>query len=68
MDAGYHTVESIAYTPKKELLNVRGISEAKADKIAAEGKNILLLDATPFSPPLSSLGELSVLPFLFWMN
>ncbi|RKP13286.1 hypothetical protein BJ684DRAFT_20204, partial [Piptocephalis cylindrospora] len=36
LEAGYHTVESIAYTPKKELLNIRGISEAKAEKIAAE--------------------------------
>lgn len=32
-DAGYHTIEAIAYTPKKELLNVKGISEAKAEKI-----------------------------------
>ncbi|KAF8926721.1 recombinase rad51 [Dissophora ornata] len=34
--AGYYTVESIAYTPKKALLLIKGISEAKADKIITE--------------------------------
>lgn len=32
-DAGFHTIEAVAYAPKKELLNIKGISEAKADKI-----------------------------------
>ena len=32
-EAGYFTVESIAYAPKKSLLSIKGISEAKADKI-----------------------------------
>lgn len=32
-DAGYHTVESVAYAPKKSLISIKGISEAKADKI-----------------------------------
>lgn len=35
-EAGFHTVESVAYTTKKELCNIKGISEAKADKIQAE--------------------------------
>lgn len=26
-------MEAVAYAPKKELLNIKGISEAKADKI-----------------------------------
>ncbi|GAA96837.1 hypothetical protein E5Q_03510 [Mixia osmundae IAM 14324] len=34
-ESGYNTVESVAYTPKRELLKVKGISEAKADKIIA---------------------------------
>jgi len=34
-EGGYHTVESIAFTTKKLLMNVKGISEAKADKIMA---------------------------------
>jgi hypothetical protein len=37
-EAGYHTVESIAFTPKKILLTVKGISENKADKLLAEGE------------------------------
>ncbi|KDE07491.1 DNA repair protein RAD51 [Microbotryum lychnidis-dioicae p1A1 Lamole] len=32
-DAGYNTLESIAYTPKKMLQLVKGISEAKAEKM-----------------------------------
>lgn len=32
-EAGFHTVEAVAYAPKKELINIKGISEAKADKI-----------------------------------
>ena len=35
-EAGLHTIESIAYTPKKVLVGIRGISEQKADKIVAE--------------------------------
>lgn len=35
-DAGYHTVEAVAYTTKKALLEVKGISEAKAEKIINE--------------------------------
>ena len=37
VEAGFHTVESVAYTPKKALLAIKGISEAKCDKILAEG-------------------------------
>lgn len=32
-EAGFHTIEAVAYAPKKELLNIKGISEAKADKV-----------------------------------
>lgn len=32
-EAGYYTVESVAFAPKKNLLTIKGISEAKADKI-----------------------------------
>lgn len=37
-DAGFHTIEAVAYAPKKELLNIKGISEAKADKILVRRK------------------------------
>lgn len=36
VEAGFHTVESVAYTPKKQILQIKGISEVKADKIIAE--------------------------------
>jgi hypothetical protein len=37
-DAGFHTVEAVAYTPKKNLISIKGISEQKAEKILAEGE------------------------------
>ncbi|XP_046750986.1 DNA repair protein RAD51 homolog 1 [Diprion similis] len=32
-EAGYYTVESVAYTPKKQLITIKGLSDAKVDKI-----------------------------------
>lgn len=40
-EAGYNTVESIAFTTKKTLINVKGISEAKADKIMAAAAQLV---------------------------
>lgn len=37
VDAGLNTVESVAFTPRKHLVTIKGISEGKADKILAEG-------------------------------
>lgn len=31
--AGYYTMESVAYTPKRRIIDIKGISEAKADKM-----------------------------------
>ena len=42
-EAGYHTVEAIAFTPKKALINVKGISEAKVDKILEAAMKIVNL-------------------------
>lgn len=36
-EAGFHTVESVAFTPKKALVAIKGISDQKADKILSEG-------------------------------
>lgn len=36
-DAGLCTVEAVAYTPRKDLLQIKGISEAKVDKIIEAG-------------------------------
>ena len=32
-EAGYNTIESIAFTGKKKLIEVKGITEVKADKL-----------------------------------
>lgn len=36
-DNGFHTIESIAFTPKKQFLTIKGISEAKAEKMILLG-------------------------------
>jgi DNA repair protein RAD51 len=55
---GYHTIESIAYTPKKTLLLVKGISEAKADKISQEASKVVPLGFTTASEFHSRRSEL----------
>ncbi|XP_061667455.1 DNA repair protein RAD51 homolog 1 isoform X2 [Syngnathoides biaculeatus] len=45
-DAGFHTIEAVAYVPKKELLNIKGISEAKADKIIVESAKLVPMGFT----------------------
>ena len=42
-EAGYHTVEAVAFTPKKMLINVKGLSEAKVDKIVEAAHKIVNL-------------------------
>ncbi|KAH9065978.1 Rad51-domain-containing protein [Lactarius vividus] len=42
-DAGFHTVEAVAYTSKKNLISIKGISEQKAEKILAEAQKIVPL-------------------------
>lgn len=37
VDGGFNTVESVAYTPRRVLEQIKGISEQKATKILAEG-------------------------------
>lgn len=39
-------MESIAYTPKKQILNIKGISEAKADKILLEATKLIPMGFT----------------------
>lgn len=40
-EAGYHTVESVAYTPLKQLSLIKGISEQKAEKIIEEAGKLV---------------------------
>ena len=42
-DMGYHTIESIAYANKKKLIEIRGISEIKAEKIHTEAAKLVPL-------------------------
>jgi len=42
-EAGFHTVESIAFTPKKNLVIVKGLSENKVDKILDAAHKIVNL-------------------------
>ncbi|KAK3013618.1 hypothetical protein RJ639_009321 [Escallonia herrerae] len=44
-DAGLCTVESVAFSPRKELLQIKGISEAKVDKIVEAGMSDLFAAA-----------------------
>ncbi|KAL3414818.1 DNA repair protein rhp51 [Aspergillus fumigatus] len=46
VDAGYHTVESIAYTPKRLLEQIKGISEQKATKILVEAAKLVPMGFT----------------------
>jgi len=43
---GYHSVESVAFAPKKALVSVKGISEAKADKISIEAAKLVPMGFT----------------------
>ncbi|XP_016087116.1 DNA repair protein RAD51 homolog A-like [Sinocyclocheilus grahami] len=45
-DGGFHTVEAVAYAPKKELLHIKGVSEAKADKILTEAAKMVPMGFT----------------------
>ncbi|KAI1719445.1 rad51 domain-containing protein [Ditylenchus destructor] len=48
-EAGYYTIESVARAPKKELLNVRGLSDTKVDKISDETHRIIPMGFTSAS-------------------
>lgn len=38
---GLHTVEAVAYAPRKQLLEIKGISEIKADKLLNEAARLV---------------------------
>ncbi|CAF0846302.1 unnamed protein product [Didymodactylos carnosus] len=45
-EAGFCTVESIAFAPRKSLLAVKGISDTKADKLVAEAAKVVPMGFT----------------------
>merc|ERR1711953_371217 len=40
-EAGFYTVESVVYAPKKKLTDIKGISDQKADKVIAEAQQLV---------------------------
>ncbi|MED6188718.1 recombinase rad51 [Stylosanthes scabra] len=48
-DVGICTVESVAYTPRKDLLQIKGISEAKVDKIIEAATKLVPMGFTSAS-------------------
>lgn len=50
-DAGLCTVEAVAYSPRKELLLIKGISEAKVDKIVEAGMLCFCISVTQSYSP-----------------
>ena len=45
-EAGIYTVEAVAYATKRTLIAIKGISEAKADKIQAEAAKLIPMGFT----------------------
>ncbi|KAJ4790689.1 Dna repair protein rad51-like protein [Rhynchospora pubera] len=48
-DAGLCTVEAVAYSPRKDLLQIKGISDAKVDKIIEAASKLVPLGFTSAS-------------------
>ncbi|EXJ85277.1 DNA repair protein rhp51 [Capronia epimyces CBS 606.96] len=46
IEGGFHTVESIAYTPRRQLEQIKGISEAKASKLLNEAMKLVPMGFT----------------------
>lgn len=44
--AGYHTVEAVAFAPKKELLNIKGFSDTKVDKLLTHASTLIPMGFT----------------------
>lgn len=61
-EKGYYTVESVAFASKKALLEIKGISEAKADKILTEASKLVPMGfttATEFHQKRADLVQLT---------
>ncbi|KAK3929118.1 DNA repair protein RAD51-like protein 1 [Frankliniella fusca] len=61
-EAGYNTIESIAFAPRKDLIAIKGISEQKADKLIAESSKLVPMGfttATEFHQKRSEIIQLT---------
>ena len=59
--AGFHTVEAVAFASIKQLITIKGLSEAKAQKMKDEAVKIVPMG---FSTVLSSRCELKGVLFI----
>lgn len=60
-------MESVAFAPKKALLSIKGISEAKADKILSEATKLVPMGfttATEFHQKRADLVQVSLVVFI----
>jgi len=53
-DGGYNTAESVCYATKKQLCEIKGISEAKAEKLA-EAAGMFVRPQSLLSPKLTAV-------------
>jgi len=44
IDVGFNTVESVSWTAKKNLLNIKGLTEAKIDKILEAAQKLVPME------------------------
>lgn len=63
VDGGFNTVESVAYTPRRVLEQIKGISEQKAGKILAEGTFGSIATISASRPMLTINQPLSLSPW-----
>ena len=59
-------MEAVAFIPKKHLLAIKGISEAKADKIAAEAQKLVPMGFTTATEFHQKRSEIIQVIFIFW--
>ncbi|KAI8463444.1 MAG: hypothetical protein J3K34DRAFT_146910 [Monoraphidium minutum] len=57
-EGGIHTVEALAHAPKKELTMIKGISEAKVEKLQREAWKIVPMGFTTASIVAEQRGEI----------
>ena len=62
---GLYTVEAVAFIPRKHLLAIKGISEAKADKIAAEAQKLVPMGFTTATEFHQKRSEIIQVIFIF---
>lgn len=62
---GYHSVESLAYATKKQLIAVKGISETKADKISVSPWLAFLVKNVNLSSLQSKIEAAKLVPMGF---